>query len=291
MPSFPTRDYITLLGLAGYDDFEPTTQALALDVIARQQSLDFPTGSRYAYSNSGYILLARVIERVTGQTLNRFLREHVFDPLDMPTAVLRDRHALPIPNLALGYAADDVGGFEVSIAAWEQVGDGALHLSMDEAQKWDENFFTGQVGGSSFASEMYRRGALDDGRALDYASGLKVDSYRGLQRVLHGGDGTGYHSQIVRFPEQHATVSRNPQRWSPRRYRLWRPSAWWGTTPVVCPSMCSPSRGMTIPSSCSICSRPCHSCQRAQTRSRSKAFRERGWRFWWKVRRRPTPCA
>jgi CubicO group peptidase (beta-lactamase class C family) len=201
------RDYITLLGLAGYDDFEPTTQALALDVIERQRSLDFPTGSRYAYSNSGYILLASVVERVTGQTLNRFLREQFFDPLDMPTAILRDRQDLPIPNRALGYAADDVGGFEVSIAAWEQVGDGALHLSMEEAQKWDENFFTGQVGGSTFASEMYRRGALDDGRALDYASGLKVDSYRGLQRVLHGGDGTGYHSQIVRFPEQHTTIA------------------------------------------------------------------------------------
>jgi CubicO group peptidase (beta-lactamase class C family) len=201
------RDYITLLGLAGYDDFEPTTQALALGVIERQQSLDFPTGSRYAYSNSGYILLAHVVERVTGQPLNRFMREQFFDPLDMPSAILRDRHDLPIPNLALGYAADDVGGFEVSIAAWEQVGDGALHLSMEEAQRWDENFFTGQVGGSTFASEMYRRGALDDGRALDYASGLKVDGYRGLQRVLHGGDGTGYHSQIVRFPEQHTTVA------------------------------------------------------------------------------------
>jgi CubicO group peptidase (beta-lactamase class C family) len=201
------RDYITLLGLAGYDDFVPTTQALALDIIERQRSLDFPTGSRYAYSNSGYVLLAHVVERVAGQTLNSFMRQQIFDPLDMPSAVLRHRQDLPIPNLTLGYAANDVGGFDVAVGAWEQFGDGGLHLSMDEAQKWDENFFTGRVGGSSFASEMYRRGELDNGRALDYASGLKVDSYRGLQRVLHGGDGIGYHSQIVRFPEQHTTVA------------------------------------------------------------------------------------
>jgi CubicO group peptidase (beta-lactamase class C family) len=201
------RDYVTLLGLAGYDDFEPTTQALALEVIARQRSLDFPTGSRYAYSNSGYVLLAQVIERVTGQTLNSFMREQIFDPLDMRTAVFRHRQDPPIPNLALGYAADDVGGFEVAIGAWEQFGDGALHLSMEEAQKWDENFFTGQVGGASFAREMYRRGQLDDGRALDYASGLQVGTYRGLERVMHGGDGIGYHSQIVRFPEQHTSVA------------------------------------------------------------------------------------
>jgi CubicO group peptidase (beta-lactamase class C family) len=77
-------------------------------------------------SNSGYVLLAHVVERVAGQSLNSVMREQFFDPLDMRSAVLRDRPELP-SNLALGYAAND-GGFEVSIGAWEQVGDGALHL-------------------------------------------------------------------------------------------------------------------------------------------------------------------
>ena len=201
------RDYTVLLLLGSFDYFEVTTEAQALDFVKRQRKLDFAPGSRYSYSNTGYFLMSLIVKRVTGMSLNDFARQQIFNPLAMPTAVYRDRHDLPIPNRALGYAPNGAGGFDVSISNWEQVGDGGLHVSIEELQKWDENFYHPQVGGPAFVTEMLRRGALNDGRSLTYARGLQVDHYRGLARVRHGGDWVGYHANLERFPEQHTSVA------------------------------------------------------------------------------------
>jgi CubicO group peptidase (beta-lactamase class C family) len=202
------RDYTVLLNLGGFDYPDVTTQAQALEFITRQARLNFTPGTRWEYSNSGYLLLAIIAERVSGKTFNQLSREQFFDPLGMPQSVYRDRHDLQIPNQALGHAFDDeTGQYVVNIAQWEQIGDGGLQSSIDEFQHWDENFFTGSVGGAPFISEMYRTGRLNDGRPLIYARGLQLDQYRGLKRVRHGGDWVGYHGNTLRFPSLHTTVA------------------------------------------------------------------------------------
>jgi CubicO group peptidase (beta-lactamase class C family) len=202
------RDYTALLSLGGFDYSQVTTQAQALALIARQQRLNFTPGTRWEYSNSGYVLLAIIAERASGKTMNQLARERIFNPLGMPQSVFRDRHDQQIPNQALGYAFDaESGKYEVHIAEWEQIGDGGLQLSVDEFQHWDENFYSGSVGGGPFISEMYRTGRLNNGRPLIYARGLQLDSYRGLKRVRHGGDWVGYHGNTLRFPSLHTTVA------------------------------------------------------------------------------------
>lgn len=201
------RDFNNLLLLGGYDFSEVTTEALALDFIKRQQKLNFTPGSSYSYSNSGYFLLGLVVNRVSGTSLNAYSRQQFFNPLGMPQAVFRDQHDRVIPNLALGYTPIDAEQFAVNIANWEQVGDGGLHTSIEELQQWDENFYSGQVGGPAFAAEMQRTGKLSNGKSLIYARGLYLDSYRGLERVHHAGDWIGYHSNMQRFPDQHTTVA------------------------------------------------------------------------------------
>jgi CubicO group peptidase (beta-lactamase class C family) len=201
------RDYTVLQLLGGFDHFEVTTQAQALDFIKRQARLNSPPGTRYEYTNSGYVLLAIIAERVSGKTLNQLAREQFFDPLSMPLSVYRDRFDLEIPNQALGHAPIDIGEYVVNISNWEQIGDGGLQTSINEFQRWDENFFTGDVGGGNFIAEMYRTGRLNDGSALIYARGLQRDRYRGLNRVRHGGDWIGYHSNMLRFPDLHTTVA------------------------------------------------------------------------------------
>lgn len=200
------RDYSILLLLGSFDYPEITTEAQALEFVKRQRKLDFAPGTKYSYSNTGYFLMSLIVKRVSGLSLNDFSRKYIFNPLAMPTAVFRDRHDLPIPNVALGYAPDEVG-FVQSMSNWEQVGDGSLHLSIEELQKWDENFFHPDVGGPQFVEEMLRRGTLNNGRRLTYARGLQVDRYRGLERVKHGGDWVGYHANIERFPSVHTTVA------------------------------------------------------------------------------------
>jgi CubicO group peptidase (beta-lactamase class C family) len=199
------RDYVGLLALAGHSLEEITTDSQALAIITRQRNLNFPTGSRWEYSNTGYFLLSVIVKRVSGQSLADFARSRIFLPLGMTHTRYRSRSAMLIPGRALGYAPDSADGFVNSMSNWEETGDGAVHLSVEDALFWDENFYHPRVGGEQLVKWLQERGTLANGDTLDYARGLFMDSYRGLRRVQHGGDWIGYHTAYARFPEQHTS--------------------------------------------------------------------------------------
>jgi CubicO group peptidase (beta-lactamase class C family) len=200
------RDYVGLLALAGHSLQEVTTDSQALAIIARQRNLNFPTGSRWEYSNTGFFLLSVIVKRVSGQSLADFARSRIFLPLGMTHTRYRDRAEMLIPGRALGYAPDSADGFVNSMSNWEETGDGAVHLSVEDALLWDENFYHPRVGGERMVQWLQERGTLANGDSIDYARGLFVDSYRGLRRVQHGGNWIGYHAAYARFPEQHTSV-------------------------------------------------------------------------------------
>jgi CubicO group peptidase (beta-lactamase class C family) len=200
------RDYTGLLTLAGHTIEEATTDSQALASIVHQRHLNFPTGSKYEYSNTGYFLLSVIIQRVTGISLADFARERIFRPLGMTGTMYRNHAAMLIPNRALGYAPADSGGFQNSMSNWEQTGDGAVQLSVRDALKWDENFYHPRVGGAAMVQQLQERGRLANGDTISYARGLEIDLYRGLRRVQHGGDWVGYHTAFSRFPDQHTSV-------------------------------------------------------------------------------------
>ena len=200
------RDYTGLLTLGGHTLEEATTDSQALASIVHQRHLNFPTGSKYEYSNTGYFLLSVIIERVTGKSLADFARERIFLPLGMTSTRYRNHAAMLIPNRALGYAPADSGGFQNSMSNWEQTGDGAVQLSVRDALKWDENFYLPRVGGVAMVQQLQERGRLANGDTINYARGLDIDHYRGLRRVEHGGDWIGYHTAYSRFPDQHTSV-------------------------------------------------------------------------------------
>lgn len=206
------RDYTALLSLSGVEVEEVGTDEQALAVIARQRALNFPTGTRYEYSNSGFFLLAVIVERVSGKPLGEFARERIFQPLGMKSAQFRDKHAEIIPGRALGYAVDGEAPqgtvrFKNALSNWEQTGDGALHLSIEDLVKWDENFYEPRVGGQPLIDRLTQRGQLDNGEKIGYARGLFVDEYRGVPRVHHAGNWVGYNAMLARFPEQHTSVA------------------------------------------------------------------------------------
>jgi CubicO group peptidase (beta-lactamase class C family) len=201
------RDYTGLLILAGHTLEEATTDSQALAAIVRQRHLNFPTGSKYEYSNTGYFLLSVIVKRVSGKPLADFARERIFLPLGMADTRYRNHAAMLIPGRALGYAPDDSGpGFHNSMSNWEQTGDGAVQLSVRDALKWDENYYHPRVGGPQMVRDLETRGVLASGDTINYARGLDVDHYRGLHRVEHGGDWIGYHAAYSRFPDQHTSV-------------------------------------------------------------------------------------
>jgi CubicO group peptidase (beta-lactamase class C family) len=202
------RDYLTLMELGGERFENVSTDADALDLLARQRALDFAPGSDWEYSNSGFFLLSIIVKRVSGRSLRQFAQANIFDPLGMTHTHFHDDHQMIIPNRATGYdPPDSTGGFRIDMSNFEQTGDGAVNTTVQDLLRWDANFYSGKVGGAGVLAEMVKPGTLNDGKVLDYASGLFVDHYRGLPTVAHGGAWAGYRAELLRFPSEHLSVA------------------------------------------------------------------------------------
>lgn len=202
------RDYLALFELSGVNIDSVTTDDEALALLVRQKGLDFEPGSEWLYSNSGFFLLSTIVKRVSGQSLRDFAAANIFQPLAMSHTQYRHSHTLLIPNRALAYdPVEKSSMFTLDISYFEQTGDGAVHTTVGDLLKWDENFYTAQVGGKPFLVELQTPGTLTSGKTLDYAKGLFVGSYRGLPTVRHGGSWGGYRAELLRFPEQHFSVA------------------------------------------------------------------------------------
>jgi CubicO group peptidase (beta-lactamase class C family) len=186
------RDYLSLMELAGINTDSVTTDEDALAFIVRQKSLNFAPGDEWLYSNTGFFMLSIIVKRVSGEPLRDFAAEHIFRPLGMTHTEYRQDHTSLVANRA---------------PAYEQSGDGAVHTSVEDLARWDENFYTAHVGGAELIKELQQTARLNNGKALTYAKGLVVSEYRGLRTVSHSGSWGGYRGQLVRFPNQHFSVA------------------------------------------------------------------------------------
>ena len=201
------RDQWELLGLAGWRySLDRINDDDVLRLMTRQRKLNFAPNSRYLYSNMGYTLLALVVKRVSGQSLREFTTERIFKPLGMGNSHFRNDHAEIVPGFANGYErADD--SFKTSVTNFDTTGATSLLATAEDLLRWDENFYTGQVGGAAFTEQMLERGVLNDGEKITYAFGLMHDTYRGLETVGHGGADAGYRATVLRFPKQHFGIT------------------------------------------------------------------------------------
>jgi CubicO group peptidase (beta-lactamase class C family) len=204
------RDYIELMSLAGAKEEDVTDAQDALAVISRQRALNFEPGSEWLYSNTGFFLLSVIVERASGKPLPAFAQERIFGPLGMRHTHFHDDHTMVVPGRAQGYAPrapEKGGGFSIEMSNWEQIGDGAVMTTVEDLQRWDENFYTAQVGGRALVDSLQQTATLNNGKRLTYAAGLFVDKYRGLRAVSHGGAWAGYRAELLRFPDQHLSVA------------------------------------------------------------------------------------
>jgi len=195
------RDYIALLNLSGVDDGDVSTSADALAAVARQRGLNFQPGSAYTYSNTGYFLLAQIVEKISGKSLAEFSKARIFEPLGMADTSILDDHAKVVPHRATAYRPNGPAGFALLMSNWEQTGDGAVQSTVADLAKWDANFYQPKVGGAWLVEQLQAVGKLNDGTPLHYARGLMVEQYRGLDIVSHGGAFAGYRSELIRLPK------------------------------------------------------------------------------------------
>jgi CubicO group peptidase (beta-lactamase class C family) len=201
------RDFYTLLAIAGRRQDSLFDNASILRLAARQTGLNFAPGDDYLYSNTGYALLAIIVGRATGMPFGRYAHEQIFEPLGMSASWFGDDATRLVPDRAYGYTWGARGEARLDTPGGERVGAGGLFTTVRDLLKWDQNFYTARVGGKALIDQVQTPGALNSGKALSYAWGLQIGTYRGLRVVEHSGSLGGYRAHLARYPERHVGVA------------------------------------------------------------------------------------
>jgi CubicO group peptidase (beta-lactamase class C family) len=169
--------------------------------------LDFPSGSKWSYSNSGYVLLGILIHKVTGEFYGDVLQERIFRPLGMTSTRIISEADI-IPNRAAGYRL--VNG-EIKNQEWvsptlNTTADGALYTNVLDMAKWDAALYTDKLLKKGSLDQMWSAVRLNDGKTAPYGFGWDVTEVNGHRLIEHGGAWQGFTTQISRYVDDRFTV-------------------------------------------------------------------------------------
>jgi CubicO group peptidase (beta-lactamase class C family) len=196
---------------------EKTPQILdagVLKLMEQQASAQFTAGSKWEYSNSGYAVLAMIVERLSGKPFGQFLHDRIFLPLKMKNTLAYEKGKNEVPHRAYGYTKDKNAWLETDQSPTSAVlGDGGIYSSLDDLVKWDR-----ALREHTLLSEAEMQPALTpvqptdgppklpDGPNVSYGFGWFLDPYKGHRRMSHDGGTIGFRTTIQRFPDDKLTV-------------------------------------------------------------------------------------
>jgi len=181
-------------------------------------SILFKPGEKYSYSNTGYVLLGSIVEKVSGKDFVAFCRERIFIPLGMTSTDIRTKMEKDsLHNFAKGYIyvldkkryvrADSFPSSNYTIWLGGRKGPGRISSTSTDLLKWDRALYGEKLVGKETWNEISAAAKLNDGSFSDYGFGwmLRKDSVLG-KIVYHTGDNPGYKTEIIRYVEKNKTV-------------------------------------------------------------------------------------
>lgn len=197
------RDWGDVAGLAGWPR---TTRAYtneeALTIAFRQRALNYAPGVEYSYTNTGYILAAEVVRRVSGQTLAQFSNERIFKPLGMTRTQWRDDFRRIVKGRAVAYRAGPLHEMPFE----STYGHGGLLTTVSDLLAWNRALTEDRLLPGLYA-DMQVQGVLTGGRRITYARGVVVDTRHARKEVSHSGSTAGYRAWLARYPESGASIA------------------------------------------------------------------------------------
>ena len=194
-----------LARLVGWRQTDLSTHYQMMELILRQKSLDFIPGTEYKYSNTGTMLLAEVVARITATPFSVYMRENVFDPLEMTNTFIRDDAADIIKNEAHGYYWEG-DTIKKAINPISVIGYTNVYSTVTDLIKWVQNFSNPIVGDPAIFDKMESQTILSDGRIVEHAMGQFITPYKGLRQVQHTGGHRAYVAYLGRFPELNLSI-------------------------------------------------------------------------------------
>jgi D-aminopeptidase len=199
-------DFLELLRLGGHGLDKPARPADLLAACVRNKHLNFTPGSRFLYSNSNFLLLGLIVERLAKTPLGEFLAERLFAPLGMTNTMLVAGIDTVIPGLATGYLGDAVTGFRRAAHAYPQGGEGGLTSTVEDLLIWSRHFDQPSLEPRTLPAQLAAVVPLTGGHTNKYRRGIQSDDLRGLATVGHGGLWPGFRTEFLRVPDAQLTV-------------------------------------------------------------------------------------
>jgi CubicO group peptidase (beta-lactamase class C family) len=197
------REWGDVAQLAGWPR---TTRAYtneeALSIAFRQRALNYTPGTEYSYTNTGYILAAEVVRRVSGQTLSQFSNERIFRPLGMTHTQWRDDFRRIVPGRAIAYRA----GPAQEMPFESTYGHGGLLTTVGDLLIWNRALAEDRLMPGLYA-DMQVQAVLTGGRKITYARGVWVEQRLGRREVAHSGSTAGYRTWLAYYPEARVSVA------------------------------------------------------------------------------------
>jgi CubicO group peptidase (beta-lactamase class C family) len=211
-------------GVVDYEDFvaDDAPQVRDADVLAMLEHEDrslFAPGADYRYSNSGYALLALVVERASGKPYPDFLRERIFAPLGMRATLARVDEGPAVAERAFGYRLEEGAWVRRDQSSTSAVlGDGGIYSSIDDLAKWDAALYDDRLLGGDLRAQMFSRQGPTDDPAVDYGFGWRLTA----GTLWHSGESQGFRNVLIRDPARRATVILLSNRDDPEPYAFAR---------------------------------------------------------------------
>jgi CubicO group peptidase (beta-lactamase class C family) len=169
--------------------------------MVRDKPLDFFPGEKMSYSNSGYILLGYVIEKISGSSYEQFVHDNIFTPLGMKDSGY-DSNSVIIERRAAGYSPSPKGPVNAGyIHMSVPHAAGALYSTTEDLLRWEQGLFGGKLLSSASLQKMTTP------FKNDYALGLTVQTTAGRKVVQHGGGIEGFNTFLAYYPDDKLTVA------------------------------------------------------------------------------------
>ncbi|GAA5081345.1 serine hydrolase domain-containing protein [Lysobacter panacisoli] len=231
LPSLPAvADAITLRqllthtsGLIDYEDVMDATDtrqvhdADVLHLLEAQDRTYFAPGHGYRYSNSGYALLALIVERASGQRYADFLRTRIFVPLGMLDTVAFEDGISSVTHRAYGYSFEDGTWQRTDQSTTSAVlGDGGIYSSIDDLARWDAALYDQRLLSADSLRQAFMPATKTDEDDVEYGFGWRITG----ETLWHSGETIGFRNVIVRYPRQHLTVVVLTNRNEPEPYEM-----------------------------------------------------------------------
>ncbi|MFL6373921.1 MAG: serine hydrolase domain-containing protein [Pyrinomonadaceae bacterium] len=181
------------------------THQQVLDLI-KDMPLDFEPGTAWRYDNSAFYIAGMVVERVTDQNYGEYVRQHVFLPLGMASARMCDAHMI-VPHLSAGYESNGKAIVNAPFMSWKlPSAAGAICTTAADLIKWQVALDSGRLLSPGMLRLMRTPTTLRDGTVIDYGFGTRVGSMDGHPVLGHTGNGGGFGSVLLNYPNDHLTV-------------------------------------------------------------------------------------